>query len=207
MNINLKVLDISHHNSVDPDGFAKMHDFGVRGIIHKATQGNSYIDPSYARQRQMATDAGLLWGAYHFATGDDVDAQVDHFISVAAPDENTLMALDHEPNGGNQLDLDGAQAFLESARDKLNRKLVLYSGNLIKEQLTGANDFFAGHRLWLAQYGPAPHLPAAWSSIWLWQFSDGTINKQGLQVPGISGQVDMNSYGGGDDSLAAEWAS
>lgn len=213
MTIHLKVLDLSHHND-GPNGgpidFATIASFGIRGVILKASQGTEMVDQTYASRRQSAAAAGLLVGAYHFATNDDVDTQVDHFIAASAPDSNTLMALDHEPNNGNQLDIDGCQAFLESARDKLGRKLVLYSGNLIKEQLQGPSEFFAGHRLWLAQYGPTPHVPPAWTAPWLWQFSGDGVNSQGIRVPGVNsaqaGQLDMNSFEGSDDDLTTQWA-
>ena len=121
------------------------------------------------------------------------------------------MALDHEPNGGNQLDLDGCQAFLESADQQLGRKLVLYSGNLIKEQLGDQqNDFFGSHRLWLAHYNNTPTWPAAWISPWLHQFSGDGVNSNGIKIPGVNaaqaGQLDMNSFNGSDDDLAAQWA-
>lgn len=213
MDINLKVLDLSHHNCGpgghpdDPIDFEAIAAFGIRGIIHKATQGVAMIDRKYEERRAAATAAGLLWGAYHFATGDDVDNQVDHFLKVADPDDKTLIALDHEPNNGNQLDLAGAQAFLESGRDKLGRLLVLYSGNLIKEQLRGPNEFFGGHRLWLAQYGPRPVAPDAWASTWLWQFSGDGVSNHGISVPGLSrgNTCDMNSFAGSDEDLAAQW--
>lgn len=195
----LKVIDISHHNGIN--SFAAIKAAGIVGVIHKATQGLHMVDQKYAPRRQAALDAGLLWGSYHFATGDDVDLQVKHFFDTAEPDENTLMALDHEPNQGNELDLDGAQAFLESARDQLGRKLVLYSGNLIKEQL-GAddNEFFGSHRLWLAQYGPVPRPQASWDKAWLWQYSEhGTVS-------GATGAINLNSYAGTDEALKAEWA-
>ena len=195
-----KVLDISHHNTVS--SFDDIKDAGIVGIIHKATQGVAMVDAMYAKRRQAALDAGLLWGAYHFATGDDVDLQVKHFLDTAKPDGQTLMALDHEPNNGDELDLDGAQAFLESARDQLGRKLVLYSGNLIKEQLgDDDNEFFGSHRLWLAQYGPVPRPQASWDKPWLWQYSEHGV------VPGASGSLDLNSYSFPDEQLKAEWAS
>jgi lysozyme len=217
----LKVLDLSHHNcgpSGDPDDpidFAKVAAFGVKGIIHKASQGTGVVDHKYAERRQDALDAGLLWGAYHFATGDDVDAQVAWFLKCAKPDVSTLLALDHEPNGGNELDLAGARAFLESGSGQDGgRELVIYSGNLIKEQMARGlsaadREFFAGHRLWLCEYGPRAILPPAWSSYWLWQFSgDGTAT-HGIVVPGIfaGGKVDMNTFDGSDDELAAQWVS
>lgn len=215
MAINLKVLDLSHHNDGPHGGpidFKAIYDFGIRGIIHKCTQGTAMVDQQYAIRRQPALDAGLLWGAYHFATNDDVDAQVAHFLTTAKADAATLMALDHEPNNGNQLDLAGAQAFLESGDQQLGRKLVLYSGNLIKEQLgDNENDFFGGHRLWLAQYGPVAKVPNAWDNYWLWQFSGDGVNNQGIHVPGvnaaIASQLDMNTFDGSDDDLTTQWAS
>lgn len=205
---NLKVIDISHHNEVI--SFDKIRAFGIIGIVHKATQGLAMVDDKYAKRRQAALDAGLLWGAYHFATADDVDLQVKHFLDVAGADANTLMALDHEPNKGNELDLADAQAFLESARDQLGRKLVLYSGNLIKEQLGDAdNEFFGSHKLWLAQYGAVPHPQISWDKAWLWQFSGDGINNNGITVPGITAgnKVDMDSFDGSDEELSVEWVS
>ena len=59
---------------------------GVAGVIHKATQGIGFVDKMYIPRKQPALDAGLLWGAYHFGTADDVDDQVEHFIDTVQPD-------------------------------------------------------------------------------------------------------------------------
>lgn len=217
MDVNLKVLDLSHHNvgpggNGDPIDFHAIYAFGIRGIIHKASQGVGFVDRMYAERREAAREAGLLWGAYHFATGDDADAQVKHFLESAQPDGQTLMALDHEPYAGNDLDLEGAQSFLESLRDQLGRKPIIYSGNLIKEQTArddSLNDFFSGFRLWLCQYGPRAVVPAPWeeAGAWLWQFAGDGIANRGITVPGLlmGNKVDMNSFAGTDEELAAQW--
>lgn len=195
-----KVLDISHHNTIS--SFDRIRAAGIAGVIHKATQGTGYVDPMYGRRRQAAIDAGLLWGAYHFATGDDVIAQIGHFLDNAKPENNTLIALDHEPNNGDELDLDGCKSFLEKIEEQLGRKAVLYSGNLIKEQLGSDQDEFLGsHRLWIAQYGPVAKIPPAWGAWWLWQFSESG------SVDGAGGKLDLNAYNGSDEDLATEWAS
>ena len=204
---NLKVIDISHHNTLaGPDSFRQVKASGIVGIIHKASQGVSFIDSKYAARRQAILDAGLMFGGYHFADSSPAKAQAHYFLNAARPDENTLVALDFEPNGDRTMDLDGARAFLEVIEEELGRKAVLYSGNLIKEELDGPDDFFGSHRLWLAQYSNTPRLPAAWDALWLHQFSDGTVNSNGLNVPGITGQVDLNSFPRSDDDLVAEWA-
>ena len=194
------VIDLYHgDNNGQPIDFAKIKAAGIVGIIHKCTQGSGYTDPAYPLRRQAALDAGLLWGAYTFNTGDSISSQVEEFLDHAEPDDDTLLALDFEDNPRSQMSLDQARHFLEVADAKLGRKIVLYSGNRIKDLLTSGDPFFGSHRLWLAQYGPLAKPQASWSAPWLWQFSESG------RVPGISGAVDLNNYSG--TNIAKEWAS
>ena len=193
------VIDIYHGNIVHD--FAALKANGILGVIHKATQGANYADPLYAKNRILATNAGLLWGAYSFNTGEDVATQVVQFFSHAEPDANTLMALDFEDNPHSQMSLAQARQFLELADAQLGRKLVIYSGNRIKDLLGNTADpFFGSHRLWLAQYGPVARVQASWSKQWLWQYSETG------RLPGTDGQIDLNTYDGSPDDLAAEWS-
>jgi lysozyme len=75
------VIDISHHNGNKIDLQQAKGD-GIIGVIHKATQGQTGLDPMYVTNRGKAQAAGLLWGAYHFATGGDGVAQAQHFLDV-----------------------------------------------------------------------------------------------------------------------------
>lgn len=194
------VIDISHHNTVND--FAALKAAGILGVIHKCTQGASYVDTMYVKRRKLATDAGLLWGAYTFNTGQPVVEQVANFLSHAEPDENTLMCLDFEDNPSSNMSLVQAKQFLDMADRKLGRKLVLYSGNRIKDLLGNQFDFFfASHRLWLAQYGPKAVPQNSWKKTWLWQYSEHGM------LPGTDGNVDLNFYGGSPSDLATEWAS
>lgn len=94
------VVDISHHNG--NVNLKKAADDGVLGVIQKATQGQSGTDPTYKTNRTKAKDAGLLWGAYHFATGSDGLKQADNFLSTVASTGDdpakVLLVLDFEPN-------------------------------------------------------------------------------------------------------------
>lgn len=209
MNINPTVLDLSHHNEIDTKagGFSAVYRAGIRGIIHKSSQGVGMTDAKYAARRKMATDAGLLWGAYHFADNQDVDAQVGHFIRAAQPDENTLMALDFEPNANHTMSIAQARTFLTKIAAILGRKAVLYSGNLAKEQLKSADPFFGSHRLWLSQYGAVPNVQRSWSAPWLWQFTGDGLGPKPHAIAGIIGNgIDINSYAGTSAQLATEWA-
>ncbi|HVT27649.1 MAG TPA: glycoside hydrolase family 25 protein [Lacipirellulaceae bacterium] len=195
------VLDLSHHDEVEDWG--KVYASGIRGVIHKATQGGSFVDGDYAKRKAAAKAAGLLFGAYHFADASDVTKQVEHFLSVAGTEPDTLLALDYEPNRTNTMSLAQAKQFLQLVYDKTGQRPIIYSGNLLKEQLKKADPFFSSHRLWLAQYGPKARLPNGFSSYWLWQYSGDGVNGSGI-IPGIKTKgVDCNVFGGSD--LAAEW--
>jgi hypothetical protein len=78
------VVDLSHHNGEVDLGEAR--DAGIVGIIHKATQGETFADAAYAGNRKKAADAGLLWGAYHFGSGGD---DVKRLISFSASPRRT----------------------------------------------------------------------------------------------------------------------
>ena len=90
------VVDLSHHNGTVDLQQAKGD--GIIGVIHKATQGLTGLDPMYQTNKAKAADAGLLWGAYHFATGGDGVEQAQHFLDVVGSVNNTLLVLDFEQN-------------------------------------------------------------------------------------------------------------
>jgi lysozyme len=120
-------------------------------------------------------DTGLLWGAYHFANGSDVEAQLDHFLDVVGIDNETLYALDWEedPNG-NTMSIYEPREFLQLLENRTGRKGVIYSGNVAKEALgSDVDEFFGAHRLWLPQYSSSPVVHPSWDDYWLWQYSDG----------------------------------
>lgn len=194
------VIDIYHGNVVND--FSALKAAGIIGVIHKCTQGAGYADPLYAKRRILAINAGLLWGAYSFNTGDDVKEQVGQFISHAEPEDQTLVCLDFEDNPHSQMSLDQARQWLELMEEELGRKAVIYSGNRIKDLLGNTIDaFFGGHRLWLAQYGPMARVQPSWKKQWLWQYSENG------RLPGTDGALDFNSYDGSSADLTTEWAS
>jgi lysozyme len=198
------VLDLSHHNDVI--SWPEVKSAGIKGVILKCTQGTKYVDPTYAERKMAAQAAGLLVGAYHFATNADPTAQADWFLKHANADASTLLALDWENNpDGPDMSIAQAQQFLSCLQDRTARgkqHIVVYGGNVLKEHIASAEaiSFFAEYKLWLCQYGPQAHCPPAWQKYWLWQYSEtGKINGMAAD-----GHVDLNAFGGED--LDAEWA-
>jgi len=134
------VIDLSHHSKkVDLQRAAAD---GIVGVIHKATQGSGFVDPTYGKNRKAAAAAGLLWGAYHFGTGADPVAQAKKFLQVASPEPQDLLVLDFEknpPNGPN-MSLVQARTFITTVRDATGRMPALYGGFLLKQSLGGKTD-------------------------------------------------------------------
>jgi lysozyme len=204
-----RVADISHHNVVT--NFGKAAEAGLWGIIHKASQGRAYVDPTYGPRRPEAVAAGLLWGAYHFNTGDPVDQQVDNFMHAANPDASTLMVLDYEDNRLSQMSIHQAIEFLHLLEQRLGRKGAIYSGNRVKETIdaldAGDKAYLCAHRLWLCQYGPHAVLPHGWSKYWLWQYTGDGIGPTPHWIAGIQGSgIDLNTYAGTREQFIAEWS-
>lgn len=197
----LTVIDLSHHNII-PESLQPARDEGVVGIIHKATEGATYVDDKLQARYHLAKSAGMLWGCYHFLNAGSSGAeQARHFVDtmqvLGVLTDDTLVACDHE-------DTDAALSlvrdFLLTLRDMVGRMPVIYSGHVLKEQLAGyvGPDFPV--RLWLAQYSDNPEVPPGFDDYWLWQYTDTG------DVPGIDGPVDLNLFEGGHEQMQAEWA-
>ena len=198
------VVDISHHNG-DIDLQIAQGD-GIIGVIHKATQGTTDVDPMYVTNRGKAQAAGLLWGAYHFGIGADGVAQAQHFLDTVGTFQNTLLVLDFEPNTtGPSMSLDEARAFVTHVNQVTDRFPGLYSGSYIKELLgSGKDPVLAQCWLWLAEYGPNAVVPANWPTWTMWQYTDGSVGPQPHAVAGI-GSCDRDQFNGTEDQLRALW--
>jgi lysozyme len=192
-------IDISHHQVI-PESLVAAKQSGILGVIHKATEGKSYVDDKYAARKHLAADAGMLFGAYHFLRPGDMEDQAAFFVETAGLDPAMLYAADHEDA---RVSLGELKGFLAAVNDIIGRPngCVIYSGHVLKEQLgTKPDAFITAHRLWLAQYSSSPSLPAGFTGFWGWQYTDkGT-------VPGINPPTDLNAYDGTADELAAEWS-
>lgn len=198
------IVDISHHNGNINLQTAK--DDGIIGVIHKATQGTTVIDPMYQTNRTQAANAGLLWGAYHFGTGGDGTAQAQYFLRVVGNTDNTLLVLDFEPNpGGASMALADARAFVTEVQQATGRFPGFYSGSYIKQLLgNGRDPVLAQCWLWLPEYGPTPIVPANWTTWTMWQYTDGNFGPQPHSVNGI-GNCDRDQFNGTEDQLRALW--
>ncbi|AVA21293.1 glycoside hydrolase family 25 protein [Rhizobium sp. NXC24] len=203
--ISNSVIDISHHNGTRLR-FDRAKEGGVLGVIHKATQGELYVDPTLVANRQRILDTGLLFGAYHFGTGANGVSQAAHFLDVVQPTEKTLLVLDFEDNPtGGSMSLEEARAFVTHVKAATGRWPGFYSGHTIKRALGVASDpVLANCWFWLAQYGPTPVVPPCWTTWTLWQYTDGAVGEAPHEVDGI-GRCDRNNFQGTEEALSTWW--
>jgi GH25 family lysozyme M1 (1,4-beta-N-acetylmuramidase) len=194
-------IDISHHQGTCD--FEEVARSGVKGIIHKCSEGTSFVDSMRAENCSNAIKAGLGVSTYHWLSpGSNASAQMEFYLSVLDPVEGERVVIDYEQDGCTLAMLkDAIQALLDY---KHGLQITVYSGHLIKEQLSGRDDYLAENcDLWLAQYtsGTPSWETATWPQWALWQYSEsGTI-------PGIDdAYVDLNHFNG-DDEAFLKWIS
>lgn len=199
-----RVIDLSHHNIVPVD-FDAAQSAGIVGVIHKLTEGESYIDDKVQARHYLAsqTSPPLAWGLYHFLRpAADITVQAKFFVNVAYDlgviDNATALIADHEDQSVSGEEL---KTFLDVVEDITDRSPIVYSGHVLKEQLAGSG-YRPVRRLWLCQYcPPPPELPEGIDDYWLWQFTDSG-------VVGDLGPIDLNALPDGIDveEFLAGWS-
>ena len=193
------VIDLSHFNTVT--SFSAIKAGGIVGVLHKATQGTGWMDPTYVSRKQEALDAGLWWGAYHFGTNADGAAQAQYFLSKVNPGPNDLLALDFEENPSSQMTIAQAEQFVTEVFNKTGRYPGFYS-DALAGKLMGSNpsSILANCWFWRAQYGgTSPSVPSTWQTWTMWQYtSSGTVS-------GITGSCDRSTFNGSIDGLSHLW--
>ncbi len=222
------VIDISHNVTVT-DFSAVRRRSKILAVVHKATEGGDWVDPSYSERRPQAESAGLLWGAYHYGTRQySGQHQAQAFLAAARPGPKTLIALDFEPNDHNPrntMTLAQAEAFVQTIYQATGRLPVVYT------QSNWANGMKVGRRvslgapipptsilarcdLWLADYRETPEVPLAWADRgWrLWQYAgdetelDAAYGSVPRAVVGVS-HCDRNVFAGDAPGLYRFWNS
>jgi lysozyme len=193
------VIDVSHNNPVADWADVKARNPWLRGVIAKASQGDSFTDPTWFKNRKGIAEAGLLVGAYHFCVGDvSPEDQIAHFLSVVGDNKGVLLALDWEPNPqGVTATMAQVEAMVMRVRSLTGRSPVIYCGRSMEGL---PSPILATTSLWLAEYGTKPICPPGWSKWRLHQYTDKGI------VGGITGMVDLSYHADTQGRLEDWWA-
>jgi lysozyme len=201
--MTVSCIDISHHQGKNID-FAQVRKSGVVAMIHKATEGSSFIDDMRESNIIAATKAGIACCTYHWLSpGSNVKSQMDFYLDIVIPVRGERLVIDYEQDGCTLSGLKEAVQYLLD--QKMDYQITVYSGHLLKEHLGSKKDEFLAENtdLWLAQYtsGTPSWSDETYPNWTLWQYSDtGRIN-------GINdAYVDLNRFDGTDKELV-EWIS
>jgi lysozyme len=203
-------IDVSYWD-LDID-WAKVQASGIRFAFIKATEGETYTDPTFAANWAGSKSAGILRGAYcFFHPNMDAIKQADFFIQTlkARNDVGELppvLDLEAHDQQSNAVIISKAKAWLDRVEQAFGKKPVIYSGYYyLKDHFSesGAQPpaWVNDYPLWIAQYPRVytaemqPALPPGWLRWTFWQYSETG------QVNGIQTTVDLNVFNGSLDDL------
>lgn len=205
-------IDVSYWDSgID---WPKVRATGQRYVFIKATEGETYSDPTFPGNWSGAKTAGFLRGAYCFFHPNlDPVKQATRFISaIKATKDNSelphVLDLEAHDNQPKARIIARAKIWLDAVEAEFGKKPIIYSGqyflqDYFSETGGGPPAWAKDYPLWLAQYptqyspGMMPVLPKGWFKWIFWQYTDkGVVN-------GINASVDMNLFNGTLEELYA----
>lgn len=186
----LEGIDVSNHqgNIIWKD----IDQQRVNFVFMKATEGTTFTDKSFSKNRKASQEAGFLRGAYHYFTiTSDGKEQAEHFISVVPKEKNTLPpVIDIEDVGDNQAKLIiELREYAKIVEEHYGVKPIFYVNKQTYELYI--RDNFKDYIIWYAVYGSEPPIDT-WT---IWQYTDNE------RVSGIEGPVDFNIFKGNKEDL------
>ncbi|MGW3209951.1 lysozyme [Streptomyces sp. NPDC001135] len=160
---------------------------GTKWAYTKATEGTSYTNPSFSQQYTGSYKAGMVRGAYHFATPDTAGgaAQADYFLAHGggwSKDGKTLpgvLDIEWNPYGGScygkskSAMVSWIRDFVNRYKSRTGRDAVIYTATSWWTECTGNYAGFGKtNPLWIARYAStAGTLPAGWPYHTMWQYT------------------------------------
>lgn len=182
-------IDVSHYQG-DID-WAQVKAAGVKFAFIKAAQGASNTDDYFNDNYVGAISNGIRAYPYFFYNpGDDPAAQADNFLNAISGHGPNMVAIDLEENKLNwQLaPADPAGTRFQIFLQKLaaaNLQITLYVNPTFLSKWFPQAAYLAQFPKWVAKWSSNP--PDSWS---FWQYTAYG------QVPGISGNVDLDYFRG-----------
>ena len=202
---HVRGIDVSHfQGNID---WGRVAADGVQFAFTKATDGRTYVDPTFHQNWNRMRQAGLIRGVYHFLRpGLSAKSQADHFLNET---KSIIESADFPPvldvedgKGISQSQLAAkVREWLSIVESAIRRKPIIYCSPGIWNSEVGRD--FSEYPVWVAHYTskPNPTLPIGWTNWKIWQFTDKG------RVAGINGDVDLDRFNGSMKQLKAFIAS
>lgn len=195
----LNVIDIaSYQSGLD---LTKMPAAGLDGVIIKATQGTSYVNPYCNKHYGQAKQAGLLRGLYHYANGSGAIKEADYFVnSIKNYIGDAILVLDWEGEQNSQFgknDVAYCKMFLDRVYEKTGVRPLIY----MSKSVCRAHDWSSvakNYGLWAAQY--ANNNETGWqsnpwtdgASFGAWSFAAIYQYSSHGKLKGYDGRLDLD---------------
>lgn len=183
-------VDISHHNA--KVNLKELVDH-VYFIYMKATEGASFLSPTYVTRAKKLNELGALWGAYHYyRIQTDPILQAKHFVKYSAgwklPPVLDIEAISNDGYTAPK-DTQDLLRFLRYVEEHTGFTPVVYTSFYYARDVIKPNESFSKYPLWLAWYTEdfsRVKVPSPWQSIKLWQKTEHG------RIKGVKGDVDVN---------------
>lgn len=188
-------MDVSHYDGAINWATAKSS--GIDFAFVKATEGTTFVDPTFATNWTGMKSAGVVRGAYHFFHANvDPHAQASFVVQTVGQLEagDLPLVIDLETTDGQSAATVAANAlaFLDAVKTATGKKPIVYvSPGFMNGSAANASGF-ASYSLWVANWGVScPDVPSPWAGWAFWQHSaTGT-------VPGVpASAVDLDTFNG-----------
>jgi len=193
----LKGVDVSHYQgNID---WKAVKGSGISFAMAKATEGLTYVDPTFSKNWDGMRAAGLVRSAYHFGRpGSNAVDQARFFVHQIVArggwtNSSTMpLVLDLEQTDGKSPAEVWAwvQAFMNELQRLTGKPGSIYVGYYFWTGQVGNPTNNLGSPLWIAGYVPKPKIPGAWKDWTFWQYTDKA------KVPGIAAGVDGDYFKG-----------
>ncbi len=215
------VIDAYHGNSINWHELKK--DKRVVGILHKATEGITFVDSKYDKRKLIAKEKGYKWGSYHLLRkGDTVEQAKAYLKKIDKNSSDEIMALDVECTENSlcnipkyKVSAKEIKTFLKFIKKETGRHPIFYGNQSVIKDLSSKypnDELLFKSPLWYARFRKnVPDFPnQIWKTYTFWQFSSEinckTTGKCLYNVPGTLFDMDVNVYNGTVKELIENWS-
>ena len=182
-------IDISHHHGKIDWGTlfrTERYDTIIDFVYCKATEGATFIDPQWSRNRSHLLEMEIPHGAYHFfRPNTDPEEQAKHFLYHWIKEPSDLPpVLDVETEAESDKELiRSMEIWLNAVEKRCGMRPIIYTSLHFFE--TKFASHFSDYSFWVAAYSRKPGSIQD-KRIVHWQYSEKG------QLPGIETPVDFN---------------
>ncbi len=212
----------------------------IAGFIHKATEGmpprascsglegdtrrsclfeRKYYSTGielFKTRRYIAKRSGYKWGAYHLGRPGNPEGQARHFLDVAEPEVDDLLALDIEDIDSEKwMSLDEAEVFVKYVHREIGRYPLLYVNHKVASHIAKNSDRYpllSKLGIWYARFKSDirdvfPLGPYKTYSLWQFKSEINCFSKEECpyHLAGTHYDMDLNIYPESVDRLKAKW--